>query len=39
MAYDRCDGDGDVHCYRILAIMHMIVVMAMVVDTVLGLNS
>ena len=43
-ACDRRDGDGDVsdgHCYRIEAVMHVIDVMAMlmeVMEVVLGLN-
>ena len=30
MSCDRRDGDGDEHCYRIEAVMHVIDVMAMV---------
>ena len=39
MAYDRRDGDGDGHCYRIEAVMHVVDVMAMVmevIDNVIG---
>ena len=32
MAYDRRDGDGDGHCYRSEFAMHLIDVMAMVVE-------
>ena len=41
MAYYRRDGNGDGHCYRIETAMHLIDVMAMVMqvmDIVLGLN-
>ena len=31
-AYDRRDGDGDGHCYRIEALGHVIDVMAMVME-------
>ena len=31
-AYDRRDGDGDGHCFRIEAVMHVIDVMAMVME-------
>ena len=33
------DGDGDGPCYRIEAVMHVIDVMAMVMDIVMGLKS
>ena len=32
MAYDRRDGDGDGHCYKIEVGMHLIDVMAKVVE-------
>ena len=36
-ACDRHDGDGDGHCYRIEAVMHVIDVMVMeVMDIVIG---
>ena len=35
---DRRDGDGDRHCFRIEAVMHVIDVMAMVIDIVVGLK-
>ena len=38
---NRRDGDGDGsarHCYRIEAVMHVIDVMAMVMDIVIGLK-
>ena len=38
MAYDRRDGNGDGHCYRISAVMQMIDMIAMVMDIVVGLN-
>ena len=38
MAYDRRDGDGDVQCYRIEPVMHVIDLMAMVMDVVVGLE-
>ena len=38
MAYDRRDGDGDAHCCRIETVMHVIDVMAMARDIVIGLN-
>ena len=41
MQGDRGDGDGDTHCYRIEAVMHVIDVMAMVMevrDIVIGLK-
>ena len=31
-ACDRRNGDGDGHCYRIKAVMHVINVMAMVME-------
>ena len=37
----RCNGDGDGsegHCYRIEIVMHVIDVMAMVMDIVIGLK-
>ena len=37
----RCNGDGDGsdgHCYRIETVMHVINVMAMVMDIVIGLK-
>ena len=40
-ACDRRDGDGDVsdgHCYKIEAVVHVIDVMAMVMDIVKGLK-
>ena len=40
-ACDRCDGDGDGHCYRIEDLMHLINVIAMVmeeIDSVIGLK-
>ena len=34
-----CDSDGsDGHCYRIEAVMHVIDVIAMVMDSVIGLK-
>ena len=36
-----CDGDGDGsdrHCYRIETVMHVIDVMAIMMDTVIGLK-
>ena len=38
MAYDKRDGDCDVHCYRIEFVMHVIDVMEMVMDIVVGLK-
>ena len=41
-ACDRCDGDGDGsdgHSYRIEAVMHVIDVMAIVLDIVIGLKQ
>ena len=38
MAYDKRDCDGDVHCYRIESVMHVIDVMAMVMDIVVRLK-
>ena len=38
MAYDRRDGHGDGHCYRIQAVMFMINTIAMVLDIVVGMN-
>ena len=35
---DRGDNDGDGHCYRIEAVMHVINVMAMVMDIVIELK-
>ena len=35
---DRRDGDGDGICYRIEDLMHVIDVMAMVMDFVIGLK-
>ena len=35
---DRRDGDGDGACYRIEVLMHVIDVMAIVMDTVIGLK-
>ena len=35
---DRRDGDGDVHCYRIKALMHVLDVIAMVMDIAIGLK-
>ena len=32
MACDRCDGDGDGHCYRTEDVMLVIDVMAMVME-------
>ena len=37
-ACDRRDGDSDGHCYRIEAVIHVIDVMAMVIDIVIGLK-
>ena len=40
-ACDERDGDGDGsdgHCYRIQALMHVVDVMAMVMDIVIGLK-
>ena len=37
-ACDKRDGDGDGHSYRIEAVMHVIDVMAMVMDFVIGLE-
>ena len=38
MACDGRDGDGDGHCYRIEVVMHVIDVMAMVMDIAIGLK-
>ena len=38
MAYDRRDGHGDGHCYRIEALIHVVDVMGMVMDIVIGLK-
>ena len=38
MAYNRHDGDGYGHCSRIDSLMHVIDVMAMVMDIVIGLK-
>ena len=37
-ACDRRDGYGDRHCYRIEAVMHVIDVMAMLMDKVLVMH-
>ena len=37
-ACDTRDGDGNGHCYRIEAVMHVIEVMAFVMDIVIGLE-
>ena len=38
MAYDRRDGHGDGHSFRIESVMYVIDVMAMVMDIVIGLK-
>ena len=38
MAYDRRDGNGDGHCYRIESVMFVIDLMAMVMDIVIKLR-
>ena len=35
---DRRDGDGDGQCYSIEVVMHVIDVMAMVMDIVIGMK-
>ena len=37
-ACDRLDCNGDGHCYRIETVMHVIDVIAMVMDIVIGLK-
>ena len=38
MACDRRDYDGDGHCYMIEAVIHVIDVIAMVMDIAIGLK-